>query len=206
MPIGTLYDPFIKRGLDALNYATYQDARFMVVATPSGITLAPEGGAHQSIITPLIGMGQDKLASFDPAFVDELAEIMRWGFEHMQADDGGSVYLRLSTRTVDQPRRDMTSELRRDVLAGAYWQSAPAPGSKLVIVYSGIVAPEAIDAHSQILDDLPDAGLLAVPSPGPLARRLDCHQTGTGGGRDPAAGACRVAARVTLSPTPRWSR
>ena len=55
-PIGTVYDPFISRGLDALNYACYQDARFMLVATPSGITLAPEGGAHQSIGTPLIGL------------------------------------------------------------------------------------------------------------------------------------------------------
>jgi pyruvate dehydrogenase E1 component len=81
LPIGTLYDPFIERGLDALNYACYQDARFMVVATPSGITLAPEGGAHQSIATPLIGMAQDGLASFEPAFVDELAVIMGWGFD-----------------------------------------------------------------------------------------------------------------------------
>ena len=59
LPVATLYDPFIERGLDALNYACYQDARFMVAATPSGITLAPEGGAHQSIATPLIGMAQD---------------------------------------------------------------------------------------------------------------------------------------------------
>src|SRR6202022_1907390 len=106
LPIASLYDPFIERGLDALNYACYQDARFMVAATPSGITLAPEGGAHQSIATPLIGMAQDGLASFEPAFVDELAVIMGWGFAHMQrelteqGDDssgmrsGGSVYLR----------------------------------------------------------------------------------------------------------------
>ena len=86
LPVGTLYDPFIERGLDALNYACYQDARFMVVATPSGITLAPEGGAHQSIATPLIGMAQDGLASFEPAFVDELAVIMGWGFRHMQRE------------------------------------------------------------------------------------------------------------------------
>ena len=84
LPVGTLYDPFIERGLDALNYACYQDARFMLVATPSGVTLAPEGGAHQSIATPLIGMAQDGLASFEPAFLDELAVVMRWGFEHMQ--------------------------------------------------------------------------------------------------------------------------
>ena len=105
LPVGTLYDPFIERGLDAMNYACYQDARFMVAATPSGITLAPEGGAHQSIATPLIGMAQDGLASFEPAFVDELSVIMGWGFRHMQreagqgGEDGGSVYLRLSTRT-----------------------------------------------------------------------------------------------------------
>ena len=91
LPVGTLYDPFIERGLDALNYACYQDARFMVVATPSGITLAPEGGAHQSIATPLIGMAQDGLASFEPAFVDELAVIMGWGFRHMQREAARAV-------------------------------------------------------------------------------------------------------------------
>src|SRR6266849_10975927 len=64
LPIGTLYDPFIARGLDALNYACYQDARFILAGTPSGITLAPEGGAHQSVITPLIGMGQPGLTMF----------------------------------------------------------------------------------------------------------------------------------------------
>ena len=86
LPVGTLYDPFIARGLDALNYACYQDARFIVVATPSGITLAPEGGAHQSIGTPLIGMAQDGLAAFEPAYVDELAVIMEWAFDYMQRE------------------------------------------------------------------------------------------------------------------------
>ena len=84
LPIGTLYDPFIERGLDALNYACYQDARFILVATPSGISLAGEGGAHQSIATPLIGMAQDGLSSFEPAYVDELATILRWALEHIQ--------------------------------------------------------------------------------------------------------------------------
>src|SRR3954470_9015794 len=98
LPIGTLYDPFIARGLDALNYACYQDARFLLVATPSGITLAPEGGAHQSIGTPLIGISQPGLTSFEPAFADEVAVTLRWAFEHLQTTGGGSVYLRLSTR------------------------------------------------------------------------------------------------------------
>ena len=165
LPVGTLYDPFIMRGLDALNYATYQDARFMLVATPSGISLAPEGGAHQSISTPLIGLGQDKLASFDPGYTDELAIIMRWGFDYMQREDGGSVYLRLSTRAIDQPQREMTPRLADDILAGGYWQHAPRPRAGLAIVYSGVVASEAIEAHRQILEDEPGAGLLAVPSP-----------------------------------------
>ena len=80
LPVGTLYDPFINRGLDSLIYACYQDARFMVVSTPSGITLAPEGGAHQSINTPLIGMAVDGLVYFEPSFVDELGIIVAWGF------------------------------------------------------------------------------------------------------------------------------
>ncbi len=160
LPIGTLYDPFIARGLDALNYACYQDARFMVVATPAGITLAPEGGAHQSISTPLIGMGQPGLTSFEPAYADELAEIMAWGFEYMQADDGGSVYLRLSTRPLSQPKREMTPDLSEGIRKGAYWRQKPAGKNAPVIVYAGAIAPEAEAAAAAIKG----AGLLAITS------------------------------------------
>lgn len=172
LPIGTLYDPFIQRGLDALNYACYQDARFMVVATPSGITLAPEGGAHQSIATPLIGMGQPGLASFEPAFVDELAVMMQWGFQHMQrsgeygsADEvGGSVYLRLSTRMMDQAPRVMTPDLALAITNGAYWLREPGPNCEVVIAYAGAVAPEAIEAAGLLAEDRRDVGLLAITS------------------------------------------
>lgn len=166
LPVGTLYDPFIERGLDALNYACYQDARFMVAATPSGITLAPEGGAHQSIATPLIGMAQDGLASFEPAFVDELAVIMGWGFDHMQRDpgEGGSVYLRLSTRSIEQAQRIMTPELQQGITDGAYWLRKPGPNAELVIAYTGAVAPEAIEATGFIGESRRDIGLLAITS------------------------------------------
>lgn len=167
IPVGTLYDPFINRGLDALNYACYQDARFMLVATPSGLTLAPEGGAHQSIHTPVIGMAQDKLAYFEPAYTDELAAIMAWGFDYMQQPDGASVYLRLSTRALAQPVREGDA-WQTDMLKGAYWEREPAPGAELVIAYTGAVAPEANEALEQILEDVPGAGLLAVPSPDQL--------------------------------------
>jgi pyruvate dehydrogenase E1 component len=166
LPVGTLYDPFIERGLDALNYACYQDARFMVAATPSGITLAPEGGAHQSIATPLIGMAQDGLASFEPAFVDELAVIMAFGFQHMQREggEGGSVYLRLSTRTIEQPQRLIGPDLQKDITEGAYWLRKPGPNAEVVVAYTGAVAPEAIEAVGFIGEDRRDVGLLAITS------------------------------------------
>ena len=170
LPIGTLYDPFINRGLDALNYACYQDARFVLVATPSGITLAPEGGAHQSIFTPLIGIGQPSLTAFEPAYVDELCEILRWSFEHLQAEDGGSVYLRLSTRPLEQPQRELTSDLSGQILEGGYWLVKPAHGGELAVVACGPAVQEAIEAHRRIVEDIPGAGLLVVTSPDRLQR------------------------------------
>jgi pyruvate dehydrogenase E1 component len=170
LPIGTLYDPFIKRGLDALNYACYQDARFIVVATPSGITLAPEGGAHQSIGEPLIGLVQPGLASFEPAFADELAVLLRWAFAEIQREAGCSVYLRLSTRPIEQPKRAVDADLAAAIIAGGYWLRPPEPGADLAIVYCGAVAPEAQDAHRALAEDLPEAGLLAITSPD----RLHC--------------------------------
>ena len=178
LPIGTLYDPFINRGLDALNYACYQDARFILVATPSGITLAPEGGAHQSIGTPLIGMAQDGLAAFEPAFVDELAVVLAWAFAYIQKDGsgessernwlrdetGGAVYLRLSTRPIEQPKRTPAPELRQAIVDGAYWLRPPGPNCQVVVAYTGAVAPEAIQAVGLMAEDRRDVGLLAVTS------------------------------------------
>jgi pyruvate dehydrogenase E1 component len=178
IPIGTLYDPFIQRGLDALNYACYQDARFILVATPSGITLAPEGGAHQSIATPLIGLAQDGLAAFEPAFIDELAVILAFAFDYIQRDaeaeasernwlrdeTGGAVYLRLSTRPIEQIKRAMRPELRQAIVDGAYWQRPPGPNCQVVVAYAGAVVPEAIQAVGLMAEDRRDVGLLAVTS------------------------------------------
>ncbi len=177
LPVGTLYDPFIQRGLDALNYACYQDARFILAATPSGITLAPEGGAHQSVSTPLIGMAQDGLATFEPSFVDELAVIMEWAFNYIQreSDDicdddwlrdksGGSVYLRLSTRCLDQPVRKLDDATKKGIIDGAYWLRPPAAGAQLALAYTGVVAPEAASAIGKLLNRNPGVGLLAITS------------------------------------------
>ena len=178
IPIGTVYDPFIARGLDALNYACYQNARFLIVGTPSGVTLAPEGGAHQSIGTPLIGMAQDGLASFEPAFLDELSILMDWSFGYLQrggdaeADErtwlrdetGGSVYLRLSTRPVEQVLRRADAGFAQGVVDGAYWLREPGPNAEVVIAYQGCVAPEAIAAAGRIMGARRDIGVLAVTS------------------------------------------
>ncbi|MET0309842.1 MAG: transketolase [Sphingomonas sp.] len=169
LPIGTVYDPFIARGLDALNYGCYQDSRFLLVATPAGLTLGPEGGAHQSINTPLIGMGQPGLTAFEPAFADELAAILEWAFGHMQEAEGGSVYLRLSTRKIRQPARPDTA-WRDDMLKGAYWLIRPQGSDALV--YAGALAPEALDAWNALAQEQnrPGVGLLAITSPDLLHR------------------------------------
>ncbi|MDI7924762.1 1-deoxy-D-xylulose-5-phosphate synthase N-terminal domain-containing protein [Ferirhizobium litorale] len=178
IPIGTVYDPFVCRGLDALNYACYQDARFMIVGTPSGVTLAPEGGAHQSIGTPLIGMSQDGIAAFEPAFADELAVIMEWAFHYMQRDGendpdertwlrdetGGSVYLRLSTKPLEQPLKRVDDDYRQGAIDGAYWLRKPGPNCTVVIAYQGAVADEAIAAAGMIGETRRDIGVLAVTS------------------------------------------
>ncbi len=178
LPIGTVYDPFVARGLDALNYACYQDARFIIVGTPSGVTLAPEGGAHQSIGAPLIGMSQDGLAAFEPAFVDELAVIMAWAFDYMQrdgggdpdertwlrAETGGSVYLRLSTNPIEQPVKRLDDGFRQGAVDGAYWLRKPGPNCEIVIAYQGVIAPEAIKAAGMISEGRRDVGVLAVTS------------------------------------------
>ncbi len=178
IPIGTVYDPFVCRGLDALNYACYQDARFMIVGAPSGVTLAPEGGAHQSIGTPLIGMSQDGLAAFEPAFADELAVIMEWAFDYLQRDGGkdpdertwlrdetgGSVYLRLTTKPLEQPGTRHDDAFRQGAIDGAYWLRAPGPNCEVVIAYQGAVADEAIAAAGMISGGRRDVGVLAVTS------------------------------------------
>ena len=180
IPIGTVYDPFVARGLDALNYACYQDARFIIAGTPSGVTLAPEGGAHQSIGAQLIGMSQDGLVSFEPAWLDELSIIMDWSFDYLQRsgendpdertwlrdETGGSVYLRLTTRPLEQPglkARD-DAAFRQGVVDGGYWLREPGPNCEVVIAYQGCVAPEAIEAAGRIGNDRRDIGVLAITS------------------------------------------
>ena len=199
IPVGTVYDPFIARGLDALNYGCYSDSRFLLVGTPAGLTLGPEGGAHQSINTPLIGMGQPGLTYFEPAFADEVALLMRLAFDHMQQPDGSSVYLRLSTRVIPQlVRADDCWE--EGAIKGGYWLKQPAPGAEAAIIASGPVLPEAMAAWEALQDDVPGIGLLAVTSPDLLHRGWSDARAARwrGGSKEPAHIARLLAG---LSPT-----
>ena len=215
VPIGTLYDPFIARGLDALNYACYQNARFILVATPSGVTLAPEGGAHQSIGTPLIGIAQDGLASFEPAFVDELAAILGWSFDYIQRDGegeaetnwlrdetGGAVYLRLSTRPLEQPKRALDAAQKQDIIDGAYWLRPPGPNCEICIAYQGVVAPEAIAAAGFLAEDRRDLAVLAVTS----ADRLNAGWQAAGRARIKGLAHAQSHAEKLLAALPAFAR
>jgi pyruvate dehydrogenase E1 component len=212
-PIGTVYDPFVHRGLDALNYACYQDARFIIVGTPSGVTLAPEGGAHQSIGTPLTGMSQDGLAAFEPAFADELAVIMAWAFDYLQRDGdgerdertwlrdetGGSVYLRLTTNPIEQPGKRHDDAFRQGAIDGAYWLRPPGPNCDVVIAYQGAIAPEAIAAAGLIGEHRRDVGVLAVTS----ADRLNAGWTAAQRARARGNRGARSHVETLLAPLPR---
>lgn len=212
LPVGTLYDPFVSRGLDALNYACYQDARFLMIGTPSGVSLSGEGGAHQSIAQPLIGMSQDGLASFEPAFADELAIILAWAFDYMQRDGdgdpnertwlrdetGGSVYLRLSTRMIEQPHRKPHPDFARDVIDGATWLKEPGPNAELIIAYQGTVGTEAIAAAGMLAESRRDIGVLAITSADRLNAGWQAAQRARARGN---AGAISHVERL-LSPLP----
>ncbi len=217
IPIGTVYDPFVHRGLDALNYACYQDARFIVAGTPSGVTLAPEGGAHQSVGTPLTGMAQDGLASFEPAFADELAVILEWAFDYLQRDGegdrgggvdertwlrdetGGSIYLRLSTKPLEQPGKRADDAFRQGAIDGAYWLRPPGPNCEVVIAYQGAVADEAIAAAGLAGGTRRDVGVLAVTS----ADRLNAGWTAAQRERARGNADAMSHAERLLAPLPR---
>jgi pyruvate dehydrogenase E1 component len=157
VPIGTVYDPFVCRGLDALIYALYNDARFIMIGTPAGVTLAPEGGAHQSAITPSIGLELPGLDYAEPAFARALDWLLCDGIDGLSSANGSSLYLRLSTRPIDQSaflaaeERLGSTTLREHVLRGGYRLREPADGRASVILATcGPVVPEVLEAARQL--------------------------------------------------------
>jgi pyruvate dehydrogenase E1 component len=178
LPIGTLYDPFVTRGLDALYHALYAGARFVVVATPSGISLAPEGGAHQSVITPGIGVALPALAYYEPAFAREVEWILLAGLRAV-AERRESLYLRLSTAPVDQRLAlPATREHRSAVLAGGYrlldGRAAPewSADDAVNLFAVGVTVPAAVEAARRLEERGAFASVFVITSPDRLYRGL----------------------------------
>ena len=179
LPIGTLYDCFLPRGLDPLLHATYSKARFLLVASPSGITLAPEGGAHQSILTPGLGVEVPNLVAYEPAFAREVEWLCLEALRHIQdVVHGRAVYLRLSTKVVDQALGESAlvrlgeAALRAQVLAGGYRlvdhreRADYEPGANVVnLAAVGVMVPEAVAASRLLEAEGIYANVLVLTSP-----------------------------------------
>ena len=180
LPIGTLYDPFVTRGLDALYHALYSGARFVVAATPSGVSLSPEGGAHQSIITPGIGVALPGIVYWDPTFALETEWILLDALRGLATEGTEAAYLRLSTRVVDQSLAPGPSPAYRSgVLRGAYRlvdaRGEPGwdPDTNAVSLFAaGVTVPEAVHAARALRERGVLASVFAVTSPDRLYRGL----------------------------------
>jgi pyruvate dehydrogenase E1 component len=179
LPVGTIYDTFIGRGLDALNYAAYCDAKFIFIGTPSGISLSPEGGAHQSIYTPSIGIELPNITYYEPCFAQELEWILLEALRNILDRKGGrSSYLRLSTVPVSQDLFDPAAVGRRaDVLAGGYrlidqaLTAGYAPAENVVnLAASGVTVPLAVEASRRLAQEGVLANVINVTSPSLLYR------------------------------------
>jgi len=193
-PIGTLYDCFVPRGLDAFYYGLYSGSKFIVVGTPSGITLAPEGGAHQSIITGSIGIELPGIATYEPCFGQELEWILMAGLENIRTRSG-STYLRLTSKPVDQSLLSVPSDagererLRQQVIRGAYrlvdrsGEAGYQPGKNAVHIFAvGAMVPEAIAASRQLAGQEIFANVFNVAGAGPLYREFqDSRHTAISG-------------------------
>jgi pyruvate dehydrogenase E1 component len=171
MPIGTVYDPFVCRGLDAFVYALYNGARFVVVGTPAGVTLAPEGGAHQSSITPSIGLELPGVTYCEPAFATALDWLVCDALADLHRPAGGSTYLRLSTRPIDQSPfvaaydRLGADALHAAVVAGGYRLVEPERPTEVVLASCGPTMPEVVAAAEALAGEGVAALVLDLTSP-----------------------------------------
>ncbi len=182
LPVGTVYDPFVCRGLDAFIYSVYSGSRFVVAGTPSGVTLAPEGGAHQSTVTASIGLELPNVTYVEPAYAtaldwllcDALGRIAAGPAETPTAvpAENGAYYFRLTTRPLDQaPFEEARARLgdavlRRQVLAGAYLlRETEVEGPRVYLAATGAVLPEALAAARELEEEGIAASVVDITSP-----------------------------------------
>jgi pyruvate dehydrogenase E1 component len=180
LPIGVLYDPFVERALEPWSFGIYAGGQSILVGTPSGVTLAPEGGAHQSITTPSIGIEQPGRVSYEPAFAIDVEWTLLASLALLGRPDGRSAYLRLSTRPVDQSLAAMPADpaarerRRRQVVAGAY-PLRRTPGAVVTIAAMGAVVTEALAAADRLTTEGTPADVVCVTSPGLLFEALQAR-------------------------------
>jgi len=186
-PVGVLYDPFVERALEPWSFGIYAGGQSILVGTPSGVSLAPEGGAHQSITTPSIGIEQPGCVSYEPAFAVDTEWCLLASLARLGRPDGSSAYLRLSTRPVSQKLAGIPADpaarerRRRQVVAGAYPLRRAAGGSgggapAVTIAVMGAVVPEALAAAERLAEARTPADVVCVTSPGLLFRALRARQ------------------------------
>jgi pyruvate dehydrogenase E1 component len=142
LPVGTIYDPFVARALEPWSFGIYAGGQSILVGTPSGVTLGPEGGAHQSVVTPSIGIEQPGCTFWEPAFGQDLEWTFLHALSRLGRPDGEAAYFRLSTRPLDQSLQNGT---REEVLSGGY-RLRPADDPRVVIAVMGALVPEAVEA------------------------------------------------------------
>ena len=192
IPIATLYDPFVSRALEPWSYGIYSGGQSILVGTPSGVSLAPEGGAHQSISTPSIGLEQPGCIAWEPAFAQDLEWCLLYAMERVGVPGGTSSYFRLSTRPVDPalaqvPAEPALAERRRQqAVAGGYRLPAghPAAEEDVTLIGVGAIMPEVVDAAAVLAAEGVNAGVVCLTSPDLVFRSFQQRgrrETGVGG-------------------------
>jgi pyruvate dehydrogenase E1 component len=181
LPIGVLYDPFVARALEPWSFGIYAGGQSILVGTPSGVSLASEGGAHQSVTTPSIGLEQPGCLSYEPAFALDVEWILLDCLAKLGRADGTSSYLRLSTRPVDQTLADVPVDpaarerRRRQAIAGAYpLRRVDEPA--VTIAAMGALVTEALAAADRLTADGVPADVVCVTSPGLLFEALQARR------------------------------
>ncbi|GAA4323075.1 pyruvate dehydrogenase [Klenkia terrae] len=181
LPIGVMYDPFVSRALEPWSFGVYAGGQSILVGTPSGVTLAGEGGAHQSITTPSIGLEQPGVVTYEPAFALDTEWCLLASLGRLGRPDGTSAYLRLSTRPVDQTLASVPEDpaarerRRRQVVAGAYALRRVTDPS-VTVVTMGALVPEALVAADRLAGLGHPADVVVVTSPGLLFRALQARR------------------------------
>jgi pyruvate dehydrogenase E1 component len=200
LPIGTLYDPFVARALEPWSFGIYAGGQSILVGTPSGVSLAPEGGAHQSIVTPSIGIEQPRCIAWEPAFGQDLEWALLDALSRLGRPDGSSAYFRLTTRSIDQglarlPNEASGREQRRQaVLAGGYRLLEATEPPRVTIAAMGVSVVEALAAAEQLGTAGVAADVICITSADLIFRALQARR-GLARGDDSVLDALFPAAR-----------